>query len=337
MLLWFPVIVLSYFPFEPQVIEGTTDNWVIEVSDYAQKGVCLVAFVQPRSPPCKAIIEDFNVAANLSKGMIKFLSVDIKLHPKVAHLYTVRAVPAFRIIHPRGISEYSGDTSSDALATAAQKFIVNRALPVDASWAPAPNTPLSAILLTTKKNTPPFWAGISNSFADSKIRIGASHAPQLMSLFGASGPTSIVFVQGEIVSVYDGQLTYESIFIAINEFINNPHASGKAAPIINTIDNIDAFKQFCKNSGKMCVIKSYKSDDNEYMDLAKTNRGGPFRFFICGTKCPLNMKSGVYVFHSKRESAIFVENVDQLSGALDDIVGGGAKFESMKSLFQNEL
>ena len=65
----------GYFPFADPVIEGTTDNWVSEVSEFVENhGVCFVMFVQKRSPRCKAIFEDFQEAANRSRGMVKYLS-----------------------------------------------------------------------------------------------------------------------------------------------------------------------------------------------------------------------------------------------------------------------
>jgi thiol-disulfide isomerase/thioredoxin len=154
-LLLFSVFTKSYFPFQPPVIEVTTENWITEVSQYVGAyGVVFALFLKKGSPPCKMIFPDFQEAANKSQGMVKFISIDISANPKLAHLHTVRAVPAFRIIHHKGAKEYKSDSSATSLIEAGFRMIPNQAKSADGNWVPSPNTPLSGLLLTTKKVIP---------------------------------------------------------------------------------------------------------------------------------------------------------------------------------------
>lgn len=326
---------LCYFPFKPPVVEGTTDNWVLEVTDYVQDSVCVVMFIQPKSPRCKAHFQEFQKAANISQGMIKFVAIDIKSHPKVAHFYTIRAVPAFRIIHPKGVVDYKGDLSADGLIDSASKLIPKKALAVDSSWLPSDECPLSAIMLTNKKNIPPYWAAISSNLFNSEIRIGFSKSPAVMSLFGVTGSMSIVFVNKNIMSVYDGQLTYQSIYKAIQDFAENPQSHLANKSDITEITGFEEFEGSCHNTGKFCVLKVNSQEDTErYLEIAKENRNGPYKFHECDSKCPFdNMEKGYYIFHPKKNTAIKVDSISEVPNVLDRTLDGTAKFVSFTQLF----
>jgi len=105
----------SFFPFKAPVVKCDGDNWVNQVLDYAEKGVVFAIFVKKRSPKTNAVVEEFQIAANKSAGMIKFVSVDIDKNPKIAFRYTVRQAPSFRIISSEGAFEYKDELSADAL------------------------------------------------------------------------------------------------------------------------------------------------------------------------------------------------------------------------------
>ena len=323
----------GYFPFEEPVIEGTTDNWVSEVSEFVENsGVCFVMFVQKRSPRCKAIFEDFQEAANRSRGMVKYISVDIKEHPKIAYLYTVRAVPAFRIVHQKGSSEYKGDTSADSLTDAALRLIPNKARIADETWLPSPTTPLSAILMTNRKTVPPFWAAIS-CHAE-RFRIGFTRSQPLMSQITQSG--SIAFVYKDIVSVYDGPLTYADVTAAMRAFEADPKASGAAVSLVSEVATRDQFNQMCRNTGKICVVEA-RVGDPQFEEIARTNHHGPFRFLRCHEKCPFPDMKNYVIFHGKRDSFISVGAVDDLPAALDHVIDGGAKWDPFPASFSEDL
>lgn len=318
------VFSVCYFPFNAPVIEGTTDNWVEEVSEYvANSGVCFVMFVQKRSPRCKAIFPDFQEAANNSIGMVKYLSVDIKEHPKLAHLYTVRAVPAFRIVHPKGVTEYKGDTSPESLTDASFKLIPNRAKIVDETWLPSPTTPLSAVLFTQRKVVPPFWAALSCS--STSARIGITRSQPLMAKFTPAAP--IAFIHKDIVAAYDGPLTYSAVSAALAEFEADPKASGSQVSLVSTLESRAQFDQFCRNTGKFCVVEVF-TENPKFDEIAKTNHNGPFRFFRCG-KTMFQSPGNYVIFHAKRAASISVESIDDLPAALDHVIDGGAKWTQL--------
>jgi hypothetical protein len=331
-----PVIVRSYFPFVSPVVEVTTENWVSEVSHYvASHGVVFALFLKKRSPSSKAVFPDFQEAANRSIGMVKFVSIDAASHPKLAHLQTVRAVPAFRIIHQKGAKEYKGDYSADSLIDASYRMIPNHARPADASWVPSATTPLSAILLTKKKVVPAFWARISCIFkGNSTIQIGYSKNGELLPVFGVSGPVAIVFVFKDVLSVYEGQLAFGPVYEALVKFTEDPKASGKEVALVGELSDPGQFEQLCHNTGKFCVFAAGAVEEDGFMEIAKTNRNGPFRFLKCGKKCPFaGMNAPLYVFHGKRETAILVEGLGELPAVLDRVVDGGAQWTKFADLF----
>jgi thiol-disulfide isomerase/thioredoxin len=318
------------------VVEVTTDSWVREVSqDVAAYGVVFALFLKKGSPPCKAVFPDFQEAANKSVGLVKFVSIDAAAHPKLAHLQTVRAVPAFRIIHHKGAKEYKGDTSSDSLVEAASRLIPNHAKSADASWVPSPTAPLSAILFTTKKVVPAFWSRISCVFkGNSTIRIGYSKSLSIQGLFGVNGPISIVFIFKDITSVYEGQLAFGPVYEALLKFCENPKASGTEVALITELSDAGDFEQLCHNTGRFCVFAGMGIDMDGFENIAKMNRNGPFRFMRCGSECPFaGMPGRLYVFHAKRETGIVVDDLGGLGAVLDRVVDGGAQWRKFVELF----
>jgi hypothetical protein len=333
--------VHSYFPFEAPVIEGRTENWVSEVSEYIEDGgICVVFFIQKRAPRCKAYFQEFQEAANRSEGLIKFISVDFKENPKVAHLYTVRAVPAFRLVNKKEAKQFASDVPPLSILEAALKLIPNRAHIIDYSWAPGSSTPMSAILFTNKQRIPPFWAGISVKYENSdRVRIGYSRDPKFSQIFGAEGGAiSIIFVYREVVSVYSGALEYRTVLSELQKFIKDPRSTGVSVSVVTEMVDPTKFPSLCRDTGKVCVFQvGGKSVTEEYEAVAKVNQNGPFRFFWCPDKCPYEgMTEGYYAFHGKRDSVVTSKEADGLAVLLDRIVDGGIRWLPYDKVFDNK-
>lgn len=341
--MFFPILLIkisSYFPFQSPVVQGTTDNWVDEVSEYAENSVCFIMFIQKRSPRSKAIFADFQEAANKTAGLIKFVSLDIKEHPKVAYLYTVRTAPAFRIVHPKGVIEYKSEKTADAFIEAAFKYFPMKSKAIDETWFPSPSTPLSAILLTPKKVTPKFWAALSCNLTNNKdlnIRIGHAKNSQFMSQFQVSSQ-SIIFVYKDIASIYEGPLEFANIYSSLLKFIKDPKSTGVETSVVTEQKTLNEFETNCMNTGKFCVfaVNSNQNELKEYETTAKTYHRGPFRFLKCHEQCPLDiMDHGFIVFHAKRPQMIQVETIPDLIATLDRVVDGGATWKKIND--QKEL
>jgi hypothetical protein len=193
---------------------------------------------------------------------------------------------------------------------------------------------MSAILLTTKKVVPHFWAAISCAFANTVIRIGASRSPQSLALFRVSGPVAIVFVYGKIVSVYEGQLTFANVSAAIARFIESPKAACAAASLVSEMSSPDQFEQLCHSTGKLCIFGVNVSDEAQFESIAKTNVNAPFRFFRCTDACPFpGMTHGFYVFHGRRQTGVVVAAIDDLPATLDRVIDGGAQWVKFADIF----
>ena len=341
-------ILSAYFPFKSPVILGTTENWVTDVAEYAQNGVVFIMFLKKGNGLCKTLYPEFQKAANSSKGMVKFVSVDIISDPKLAHLFTVRAVPAFRILTQKGQMEYTDEKDASSFIQATWKLIPDNSLLVNSSWGPSPTTPLSAIMISNKQYVPPFWAAISNTYLNSelndkndnsyfpKVRIGFSSVSKLQQLFGVREPTSILFILGENISVYEGPHTYQDVKNALETFISNPIPHASTAPLVTEISTKKAFKNYCYNSGRFCIINNLDSkDDKRFLDLAEKSKNSPFRFMKCGTKCPFKgMKSGIFLFHMKRPQGLKINDLNQINDAMDRVIDGGAHWKSLIDLFE---
>lgn len=327
---------ISYFPFTAPVVEGNEANWVTEVANYAKYGTCFVIFVKKHSPKTNALVPEFQKAANKSAGMVKFISLDIEENPKIAHLYTVRQAPAFRIVTSSSAIEYRDEPVADSFIKAATKYIKNYAQTVDASWVPSPKAPLSAILMTNKKVVPPYWAAISNKYYETNVRIGVNRNPNIMELFGIKEQNCIVFVVGNIMSIYEGQLTFASIVEALEAFVANPSASGTQDSLIGEISSKEKINSLCHNTGKVCVLEAKAEPSAEFKDAATNNKDDRFKFYTCGKTCPFNGMSGYYIFHHRQDRATKVETIQELSTALDHVVDGTARYSPYQKLFKNE-
>jgi hypothetical protein len=336
--MFFPIFFAaarSFFPFQSPVIKCDGENWVNEVLDYVEKGVVFAIFVKKRSPKTNAVVEDFQIAANKSDGMIKFVSVDIEKNPKIAFRYTVRQAPSFRIISSEGAFEYKDEISADSFIKASTKYIKSRCQIVDATWGPSVKTPPEAILITNKKVTPPYWAAISNAYTDTTARIGVCRNPDIASLFGVTEQNCIVFVSNNFVSVYSGQLTYSAIIKAFEEFIKNPVSSGGESSLIGKIGSREKFNNFCHNTGKVCVIIGNNEATEAFKEVAENNRDDRFKFYTCGESCPFGgMEGGIYIFHYKKDRAMKVEDEKSLPIALDHVADGTARYTPFLKLFK---
>jgi thiol-disulfide isomerase/thioredoxin len=343
------ILMLSFFlslsfsvSFGANVKELTTSNFGKEVDKRDNMTVWAVMFHGTHCPACQMAYPEFIEAANEAVGMVKFGQVDTGTHYQLGSRFQIRSIPQFIMFHPGGQVPYSRGRDSRQLLNEACRYIPQLAEPVDQSWLPAEGSKF-AILFTDKRSCPPIWSAISCHLRNSTIRVGICRNVTLQHLFNVTRTPTILMIDGTVTMPFAGKITFPTIQKTIKDFFAGvlkppPSPTPKVIkPNIRPLLDLSEFNKECKNHGKFCVVEGSEKAGQKYELTAVKYRNDPFRFYLCGEKCPLVFaRSGVWIFHHRRESVIRLDDSEDLNANLDRVIDGGAIFQPLSKFTQSE-
>lgn len=331
------------FNFGPAVRSLTSSSFASEVEKRDNKTVYFVMFHGTHCPACQMSYPEFDAAARESAGMIKFGEVNTNQQYALSAQFRITAIPTFIVFHPNGHTNYMRDRSARSMLNFAASLIPDLSERADASWVPAPDAPRAAVLLSTKATVPPLWKGISCAYDRNKrgIRIGFSNNRTLQTAFGVNALPAIVMVDGNKSAAYNGKNAFGLIRKAIDDFFNGimpPTPTPRPTPppvVVDALESSEEFDKHCRGKSVFCVLEGAEAASEEFRSAAKKYRHDPFRFYTCGSKCPLEFaKSGAWIIHHRRNAAVRLENANELGAALDRVLDGGARFEEVDGFAQ---
>ena len=312
----------------------TDRNFKKYVDNRNESTVYFVMFHGDHCPACQMAYPEFQAAAYNSGGMIKFGNVDTSYQQQLASRFQIMGIPTFIVFHSKGQTNYQGPRTARHFLNFGSKFIPPNAQEINSSWLPAEDTK-EAILFTSRRKAPAIWNAIASFFKvntvnESKIQIGYTNDPKMMKEFHVIAQPTILMINGNVSREYTGKSNYSILRKTLVDFYNGkmPKEPVRAKPtpapvIIGNITSMESFNEKCKGHSTFCVVQKIQQADETFKELAKRFRRDPFKFVICGDKCPLKIPDGVSVFHKSRPQ-FFTTTIDQLAGELDRIIDGTA-------------
>lgn len=318
----------------------TSRNWDTEINQRSNITVYIVMFHGERCPACQMAYPNFIEAAKSSTSTIKFGELDTSSEYQIASKFNIRGIPTFITFHPGGQAEYRGDRSPRSFLNTVYKYVPNLAQPANESWSELNR---SVILFSDKKSVPPLWKAVSCHFHNTSVQIGFSSDQEILDHFKIKILPTILMISNGTKYVYPGKNSFQDIRSSIVDFfhgkIKPPTPRPPLTIPVNQIESEEEFKETCKGHGKYCVVMSQAEEASQsFKDIAKKYRNDPFKFFLCGEKCPIDFtksKKGFWIIHQKRDAAIIADTEESLKADLDRVIGGDARFTPISKLLDN--
>jgi thiol-disulfide isomerase/thioredoxin len=324
--------------FGPHVTAMTTTRFELTIDKRDNKTVWFVMFHGAHCPACQQAYPEFIRASKEGLGLVNFAQVDAGNEPRLAQRFRISSIPTFYIFYPGKHTLWRDRPDARTMLNAAARWLPDLTEPVDETWANDPNLK-AAILFTEKEKSPPIWAGISCNFSQSEIRIGKTTDHSLLRQFGVKKLPTILMVDGEKRITYGGKVAFYEVHQTIKKFFEGevtPTPKPTPRPIKKIgeqLTDIAVFNKECKGKGVFCVVEGANEVPARLEAVAQMYRRDKFRFFACGEKCPIEYaKKGVWIFHPKKESAIYLESTEGIEGTLDRVIDGGAPFKPLSEL-----
>lgn len=317
------------------VTELTSQTWKKLIEKRDNKTVWIVDFQGDYCPACRQAAPLFAEAAEQSRGMVRFGSLDTQRNNDIASQFNIRYIPTFIIFYPGGHKVYNGERSTRGFCNAGAKYIPNNSNEIDETWTDGSKK--AAILFTNKGQVPPMWAAISNRFLGSEEGVSIGHAlnSEKKELFNITAFPTVLVSDGNKSRIFDGKPGFRAIENFIVKFFDGtlPDPTPKPTPkpkgvIIETIDTEEKFDKICHKK-KNCVILAGEADE-EFKQIANKFQHDPFIFATCPAGSKLDyIKKGIWIFHRSQEKCSIVESVDKLNNALDRIIDGSLHWRSI--------
>ncbi|OHS96706.1 Thioredoxin family protein [Tritrichomonas foetus] len=332
--------------FGPFIKDITSSNFQHEIEERNNRTVYFVMFHGQNCPACQMAYPEFRDAANEANGMIKFGHVDTNYEQELAFQFRIYAIPAFFVFYPGGVARYERERYSRTMLNVVSRYIPNYAETVDESWLEEKTEDKrQAILFSNKNEVPPIWAGISSTFFDRtpKIRIGFCNNDTITKKFGVSKVPTIVFINGENMTVYNDKIRFGSLKSALVRSListddqkspENEENDQKTSETVGKLNTRTEFDEICQGKGIYCVLQKGEKATAEFQEVAEAKSNNKrLQFFTCGEKCQIDgFESGIMIFHNKRFEAIRIDDIKSLATTLDRVIDGGARFHSIDDL-----
>jgi thiol-disulfide isomerase/thioredoxin len=335
----FPLLLLVSLAIDQTPVQLTTSTFRRLVQGRKSHEVWLVMFAGPNCPACQEAYPHFSNASNIAAGMIRFGIVDIQRSQEVANEYDVRTLPTFRIFYSRGDTEFVGKRKEREFMNQAASFLDDLSQPVERSWLDSMLARPSAILFTEKPKTPPIWAGVAAFFYGKLVRIGISKEdPEMMKLFNITNTPKIVFMNGTGRKIYDGKIAFRNLKNAIESYFEKRLKSGSDEAIEADFLTPGDFEPKCLGGRQNCIIYIGTNPHPTLQQLAKRHASRRMRWFVGVHELPYPfMNPGeVWIYNPRRDGFVKVDDIAELSNAIDLMLDGTAKWTSRQKLLQVE-
>ena len=335
---------INSFAFNSNILEITDKNFNRLIEKRLNHSVIFLMFHGENCPACRQTYPAFSEAAELGLGMIKFAHVDANRAQQLSAKYQIRSIPTFKIFHTNGETHYSGDRTSRSFLNAASKYLVDKSLSVNESWYPNENSLIdySTILFSDKSITPPLWSAISCNLSNTSISVGFTNNKNILKKFNITKTPTIIFINKGNIQIYQGKLSFNDVRNQINntfyELLKPTPTPTPIPPPSSHVDSLIKFESTCKLSSKYCIIETLSIQSLNFTILSNKYKNDPLRFINCGEKCPfIEMKNGYWIFHPKKDVAMFAIDLIELKILIEKLIQGVPKWIPLNSLLNKEL
>ncbi|KAH0786692.1 Thioredoxin family protein [Histomonas meleagridis] len=295
----------------------------------------VILFIGMNHESCIKAHKEFYKASEIIHGVVKFGIVNITKEPFLQRKLSINYVPCIKIYYSGGAEEYRGKQKASHIVSFISEKIPNFVRTFDRKWLEE-SIP-SVVLFTEQIKVSVLWATLSIKFKDQYVRFGICNEFHIHREFSIAKLPTIVFFNSTNQIRYRGSFTEEELSDSISKFLNG------TLEINDTFDDegfyrMDEFAAQC-HGRDFCVLHTGNDICNEYRQIRTLCKRQQMKFFYGEGNLPFKqMKENMYyIWNPRKKGFVIVEDIDELSAALDRVVDGGAKWIKAEELHNEEL
>jgi len=299
-----------------------TDMWV-------------VLFIGHNEKKCHKAEHQFEKASEMSGEIAKFGIVNISTDPFVGARMKLEFIPAMYIFYSGGQELYRGQLKADAIVNAISDKMPSFVRTFDRKWLEE-SIP-SVVLFTDQIKVPTLWATLSLKYREQFIRFGMCSEFHIHKEFSIARLPTVMFFNSTSQVRYRGELTETDIKQSIDSFLNG------TLSVEDVIDDegfyrFSEFEDQCRGRD-FCVLYTGKKISEEYRNLRIVCRRHPMKFFYGQEAIPFKgmKKDNYYIWNPRREGIISIDSIESLTGAVDRVIDGGAKWTKLNVFNGDDL
>ena len=315
-------LIFSFIKSEVQYLDSPSfRDLVLKREDTV---IWLVLFVGQNHKKCFKAEKELEKASHLVSGIAKFGIVNITQEPFLGARMKLEFLPALYIFYSGGQEVYRGHYKSDGFIDAISDRMPNFVRTFDRKWLE--ETIPSIILFTDQIKVPTLWAALSLNYKDQFVRFGMCSEFHIHKEFNIARLPTVMFFNSTNQIRYRNELTENELKTSIDSFLNG------TLQIDDIIDDegfyrFSEFEEQCRGRD-FCVLHTGSKISEDYRNLRQVCRRHPMKFFYGNDYFPFEKmeKNTYYIWNPRREAIIHVKTMDELPGAVDRVIDGGARW-----------
>ena len=321
---------VSSFGASPgKVVDLTLESWDRLVEKREPDSVWIIMFTMNNCPACKATFPLFQKAAVDADGVVEFGHVRADLEEGLRLRFNIKVLPTFVIVHSGGTDFYNGKRTSRAFVSAAAKYIVDKAAPIEPDWSGDGLT--SLMLFTDKKKTPPIWAAISCVF-QGKVRVGVTSDSEVAEAFGVTKRPEILMMNQTHKLPYNGRVSFLQLRQTVQDFIDGVYEE----PFTFDAEFFlpEEYNEQCSQFNGYCIIHAVDDLDQAFKAAQIKFKSNRLKFFYGADDLPFDfMEIGdLYIFAPHKNAAAKIDSLGELNVALSSVFDGSIKWTPIDEL-----
>jgi hypothetical protein len=292
--------------------------------------IWLVLFVGLNLKPCIKAEREFRKAAPLVSGLAKFAVVNASEEPFLQRRLGIDYVPLLKVYHAGGVEDYRGKYNVNGFIDCVSNKMPNFVRTFDRKWLDE-NLP-SVVLFTDQIRVPTIWAALSLHYREQFIRFGICSEFHLHKEMSIARLPTIYFYNSSTSIRYRGEMKDADLREAVDRFLNGT-LSSEADFDDEGFYRLTEFEEHCRGRD-FCVLHTGDDLSEEYRKIRLTCRRHPMKFFYGSSEVPFpQLRLGqYYIWNPRRKAVISVEQISELTGAIDRVIDGGARWLNLDEM-----
>jgi hypothetical protein len=328
--------LLVAFSFS-KIVPLTPETYSSDVTGSKGKNRAWVLFLfVPFCKRYKETLQAIEQAMAITNGTAHYGSVSCQAYPQICNALGVDTHPSIIFKNRTAKLELDGPLNPVTIAKQALRFVSPASVKVvDDFWIDDLRVKPTAILFTKKQKVSAPFAALARSFPRSQMRFGICNDESLTADFNISVVPSVVFFNETATVPHEGPLKIRFLKESASAFLEGRESR---APVHAEFFVNSELPEICYDYTVSCVFSYDNYVDPKVDDVRVHFKNDPFRFFVGTDTLPFpGIQLGDFViFNAKKKGIIVVKDVAKLTLALDRVIDGGAKWQTLTK-FEHSL
>lgn len=317
-----------------EIINLTAPEFRDNVLKRDKTSLWLVLFVGLNQKSCFKAQREFQKAARHVGRVAKFAVVNLTEEPIIQRRLKIDYIPFVKVYFPGGSEDYRGKYTASGFINVVTDRMPNFVRIFDRKWIE--ESLASVVLFTDQIKVPTIWSVLSLEYSNQFIRFGICNEFHIHRELSITRLPTIIFYNSSNQIKYHGEMNEHDLKAAIDSFLNQTLTES------HDLDDegfyrYSEFKSQCMGRD-FCILYTGPEVNDEYRKIQSISKRHQMKFFYGNKNLPFKQlkEDTYYIWNPRRKAVIHVDQIQELSAAIDRVIDGGAKWTKISDLDKSE-